>query len=346
MNVMDTVFFEVLKVSLNNMHTDWKDNISLQDWTALFVTAKKHHVLPMIYEAVCSCPAFKKLDSSFIRPIKMDVFQDVLMQERKTTEVLKLLQWLQDAGVQPLVVKGLICRNLYPKPDYRFSVDEDILIPENQYLQCHEAMMSYGMNLIEPEKDIFKEYEVPYGKQGSTLHIELHKKLFPPDSGAYGELNHFFETVFERTITETIRENTVYTLNHTDHLFYLICHAFKHFLHSGFGIRQVCDITMYANMYGKEIDWLQLLKNCQEIRAEKFAAALFAIGKNYLTFSEEKSCYPLEWRKIIVDETLLLEDLMSGGVFGSADMERMHSSNITLNAVSDQKRGKKYLLVD
>lgn len=35
-------------------------------------------------------------------------------------------------------------------------------------------------------------------------------------------------------------------MNASDHLFYLICHALKHFYHSGFGIRQVCDILLFA----------------------------------------------------------------------------------------------------
>jgi hypothetical protein len=37
----------------------------------------------------------------------------------------------------------------------------------------------------------------------------------------------------------------------------------------------------------------------------------------------------------------MLEDLLSAGVFGGATMSRRHSSNMTLGAVSDDKKGKK-----
>ena len=47
------------------------------------------------------------------------------------------------------------------------------------------------------------------------------------------------------------------------------------------------------------------------------------------------------WRKLKVDETMLLEDLLNSGVYGDASMSRKHSSNITLNAVSADKQGKK-----
>lgn len=47
----------------------------------------------------------------------------------------------------------------------------------------------------------------------------------------------------------------------TGHLFFLICYAFKHSLHSGYCIQQVCDIVLFANQYGQEIDWRLVLVN-------------------------------------------------------------------------------------
>src|SRR5699024_6754635 len=37
----------------------------------------------------------------------------------------------------------------------------------------------------------------------------------------------------------------------------------------------------------------------------------------------------------------LLEDLLEGGVFGDSSLSRKHSSNITLQAVSESRKGKK-----
>ena len=183
--------------------------------------------------------------------------------------------------------------------------------------------------------------EVPYGKPGSPIYIELHKCLFPPESTAYGDLNRFFKNVHDRAIKLSIDGKQVVTMGYTDHLFYLICHAFKHFLHSGFGIRQVCDIVLFANAYGKEIDWIRILQQCREIHADLFTAALFQIGQKYLTFDPSRAGYPQEWQEIQVDEQLMLDDLLEAGIYGDGTMSRKHSSNITLNAVSAQKQGKK-----
>jgi hypothetical protein len=235
-------------------------------------------------------------------------------------------------------VKGIICRNLYPLPDHRPSGDEDLLIPADRFPLAQQVLTAFGM---ETEETHAEAYEVPYRKTGSPLYLELHRHLFPPESEAYGDMNRFFENAFDRAVPVEIRGSIVYTLDYTDHLFYLICHALKHFLHSGFGIRQVCDIILFANAYGHRVDWLQVLENCRAIHGEKFAAALFRIGSRYLVFDPDKAAYPEAWRKIPVDEQPMLEDLLSGGLYGDASLSRKRSSHITLDAVGARKQGRK-----
>lgn len=337
------LFLQALKASLENQQVSWDMDLSVQDWESLFRLAEVHHVLPMIYDAVYKCPAAQKMDRQFFAPFKQRVFRMVMLQTMKTGEFLTLYQGLKQANLKLLVVKGIICRSLYPNPDYRISSDEDLWILPNEFWQCHERMLQCGMQLsVSMEAEAMAEaYEVPYGKAGSPIYIELHKSLFPPESAAYGDLNRYFQKAPLRAVEVKIDGVSIQTMGYTDHLFYLICHAFKHFLHSGFGIRQVCDIIMYANKYGSQIDWMQILENCKEINADKFAAALFQIGSKYLVFDSDKAEYPFAWRKIKVDELPLFQDLISGGLYGDSSMSRKHSSNITLDAVVAQKQGCK-----
>lgn len=335
------VFLSILKAALQGQRAEPDREIPADEWEKLFKMAGIHNVLPMFYEAVYASKSLRESNLPFLSAVRRQVRQQVMMQALRTGEFLSLNQSLQAAGIRPLVVKGIICRNLYPQPDYRQSGDEDVLIPEEQFDTCHQVLLDFGMYTTAEGEELKKSYEIPYRKAGSSLYIELHKHLFPPESEAYGDMNRFFEGVFRRAIPETIQGNTVYTLAPADHLFYLICHAFKHFLHSGFGIRQVCDIVLYANAYGSRIDWTAVLDRCRELNAEKFAAALFRIGSNYLVFDMEKAGYPNVWQQIRVDEIPMLEDLLSAGVYGGADMSRKHSSNITLDAVAAQKQGRK-----
>ena len=332
MNAIHQAFLQALRASLMGQQAE--PRLSPQQWQQFFHISQDHKVLPLVFEAVCACPTLQQTDPAFLQALRRQTKQQVVLQTLRTGEFLELNRRLHAAGVTPIVVKGLACRNLYPRPDHRPSSDEDILIPADQFDRAHRVLLDFGMQTTE---DIESAYEVPYRKAGSPLYIELHRHLFAPESTAYGDLNRFFDGVFDRVC----REGEFCTMGPTDHMFYLICHAFKHFLHSGFGIRQVCDIMLYANHFGSRIDWDLLLSDCRAIRAEKFAAALFRIGRNYLTFDPEKACLPACWQSIAVDESAMLADLLDAGVYGGATTSRRHSSSITLDAVTSQNQGRK-----
>ena len=341
MEKIELIFLLIIKNALKGKKTESLEALTSEEWQNLFILAEKHSLLPMFYESVYALPQLKKLDSPFVFAAKKKVMNQVLMQTLRTEEFLNLYNKLLKENIKPIVIKGITLRCLYPMPDHRPSGDEDILISKENYGKCHEILTSFGMYTEENEETREKSYEVPYRKNGSPLYIELHKHLFPPESEAYGDLNRFFENAFEENCFENINGTTVYTLNPTDNLFYLICHAFKHFLHSGFGIRQVCDIVTYADKYGEKIDWLEVFDKCSAISALYFAAAIFKTGEKYLGFDKAKAKFSEEWACIEVEEEEMLKDLLTGGLYGASDMSRKHSSNITLDAVVNTKKGRK-----
>lgn len=340
-DLIKQLFLEALGASLRGARVSWDMEMPTQKWAELFQLAQAHHVLPMVFEATYACQAAQNADPRLMMMAKRQTMHSVMMQAMKTEEFLALMKHLKAQGLTPCVVKGIACRSLYPNPDHRLSGDEDVLIPPQQAQRCHEAMLAFGMQMCEPEQDREAAYEIPYGKPGSPIYIELHKSLFPPENDAYGDLNRFFENVHVRTVELAVGNVMLTTMNPTDHFFYLICHSFKHFLHSGFGLRQVCDIVLYANRWGGEIDWATVEKNCEAIHALQFTLALLKIGKVYFGFDPASACLPEGWKLDAVDEKPMLEDLLSSGVYGDATMSRKHSSTMTLSAVTADKQGKK-----
>lgn len=329
MNERNLIFLKLLRCALQGEAAGDLGSLSERDWQELIGLAQAHKVLPLVYEA-----AHQQMPQA--RQVKVQVQRQVLQQTLKTEAFLRLNRHLREAGVKPLVVKGIVCRSLYPKPDLRSSSDEDVLIAPEEFARCQEAMASFPMTAQGPQD----AYEIPYRQEGSPLYIELHRQLFPPEAEAYGDWNRFFREVHVNAVCQEIQGSRVYTLPPTDHMFYLICHAFKHFLHSGFGIRQVCDIVMYANAWGGQIDWDRVLENCRQIRAEVFAATVLAIGEKHLNFDPERACCAERWLELRADEAPMLEDLLSAGVFGSASASRLHSAAMTLDAVAADRRGK------
>ena len=226
---------------------------------------------------------------------------------------------------------------LYPRPSFRPSVDEDLFIRPEEFPVYHQAMLDYGLTPVNPDEDMEKAHEVAYQDKERHLYIEVHKQLFAPDSAAFAELNDFFEGAFDRTVEVQIEDVTLRTLAPTDHLLYLIFHAYKHFLHSGVGIRQIADMALFSNAYGEEIDWNRICEDCQAAGIATFTAALLRIAHKHLTLK----AIPEAFAAIETDEQPLLEDILTGGLYGTVDIDRVHSANMTLDAVAAQKQGRR-----
>lgn len=301
--------------------------------------ADSHRVFPMVLEA--SFPALEKHgpDSPMLRRWLEKAKELTCGQARMTAEFLKLYRFLKRRSLSPLVMKGITCRSLYPNPEQRSSSDEDLLIPEGSFGKYHRAFLDYGLYVAIPDIDIDKEDEVPYCN--GQVYIELHKKPFPKDSKAYGDLNRFFTDVEDRAVTENFYGIGVRTMGHTDHIFYQICHAYKHFLNCGIGIRLVSDIVLYSIVHELAIDWETIINRCREIHALDFVRAIYRIGQTCLFPDSFPEGMRNRWNTEGVDDSPLLMDVLKGGVYGTSSEERLHSANITLAAIESEKKGSR-----
>ncbi len=326
MQTVNTLFLQALAAALQGRQVQWTQPPTDAQWQALISLAGRQRVLPLVYEAVCRCPA----EPGLLALARQETIRTVLAQAGKTGEFLQLYTHLCSRGIQPLVVKGLVCRSLYPMPDHRISADEDLLVPPEQFAACREALEAFGMQTPQPPADSF---ELPYRKPDSPLYLELHQSLFAPDNQACADMNRLFADAFARAEVLELEGVEIRTLCPTDHLLYLLCHAFKHFLYSGFGIRQVCDIVLFARAYGSRIQWAQVQAGCRSIRAEKFADAIFQIGREHLDVQTD-------WPGGPINCGPMLSDLLDAGIFGDSTMSRKHSATVTLNAAAAQKQGK------
>lgn len=304
----------------------------------LYQMAGIHKMTAAVYEqirgeALLQQPEYTNLARNF----KGYTMREVMMQMQRADGFLRIYEKMCAQGVRPLVVKGIICRNLYEKSDYRVSGDEDILVRKEDFSVCDAILAAGGFQREELDTEHLPQ-EIPYINPQNGVYIEMHFDLFAEESGAYGHLNKEFADAYATCIAEEIQGRTVWTLHPTLHLFYLICHSLKHFLHGGFGIRQVCDMVMMAEHYGEQIDWDYIYGRLQELRMEVFWNGLVEIGREYLGFSYEKAHYPASLQKMHVNCDHLLLDLLDSGIYGDSTAERKHSSNITLAAAESGKK--------
>lgn len=300
------------------------------DWPAIFTLANQQKLLPIVFEAVRKMPAAEE-NVALFAVTKQQVIGQVLNQTVRSAEFSDLYHKLRSAGLHPIVVKGQLCSRLYPLKDHRISADDDLYIPDAEFMACHEQLLANGLTSDTPVDELATADEVSYTKNGSPLYIELHRHLFDSAEDAHDELNHFFADL------NPVEMDGLLTMPPHEHLLYLLLHAYKHFVRSGIGLRQFCDIGLWARAYHGEIDWQRLREQCESVHAATFAAAAFHIAGDYLGIEFD---LPAPWDGSI-DVEPLLHDSLCGGVYGSNDLTRLHSSTVTLNAVKASRTGEK-----
>ena len=300
------------------------------DWPAIFTLANQQKLLPILFEAVRKTPAAEE-NVALFAVTKQQVIGQVLNQTVRSAEFADLYRKLRAAGLHPIVVKGQLCSRLYPLKDHRISADDDLYIPDAEFMACHEQLLANGLTTDTPADEFATADEVSYTKSDSPLYIELHRHLFDSAEDAHDELNHFFTDI------NPVEMDGFLAMPPHEHLLYLLLHAYKHFVRSGIGLRQFCDIGLWARAYHGEIDWQRLHEQCESVHAATFAAAAFCIARDYLDIEFDG---PAPWSEA-VDVEPLLHDSLCGGVYGSNDLTRLHSSTVTLNAVKASRTGEK-----
>ena len=283
------------------------------DWPAIFTLANQQKLLPIVFEAVRKMPAAVE-NAALFAAVKQQVIAQVLHQTVRASAFASLYQTLRAAGLHPVVVKGQLCSRLYPLKDHRISADDDLYIPDAEFMACHEQLLANGLTTDTPADEFATADEVSYTKSDSPLYIELHRHLFDSAEDAHDELNHFF------TDLNPVETDGFLAMPPHEHLLYLILHAYKHFVRSGIGLRQFCDIGLWAREYHAEIDWRRLHDQCVSVHAATFAAASFRIARDDLGIEFD---LPMPWDASI-DVEPLLHDTLCGGVYGSNDLTRLH----------------------
>ena len=322
----ETQFLHIAKTAVSG----WELPTENVDWPAIFTLANQQKLLPILFEAVRKTPAAGE-NAPLFAAIKQQVIGQVLSQTVRSAEFADLYRRLRAAGLHPVVVKGQLCSRLYPLRDHRISADDDLFIPEGEFFACHEALLANGLTTDTPADELPTADEVSYTKKDSPLYIELHRHLFDSAEDAHDELNHFFADI------APVEVDGFLTMPPHEHLLYLILHAYKHFVYSGIGLRQFCDIGLWAWAYHDRIDWQRLHDQCAGVHAATFAAAAFRIARIYLGIDFD---LPAPWNSD-VDVEPLLHDALCGGVYGSNSYTRLHSSTVTLNAVKASRTGEK-----
>ena len=263
--------------------------------------------------------------SDTVDSYKKIVVAGSVLQTRKTEAFLRFYRELEENGVNAVCVKGITLRSLYPEPDLRPSSDEDLILDSGERKLFSAVCEKSGFKIKTENENQLTVYD-----EKSGLVVETQNCFFLPGDRISEKMDGFFEKSRKRLCETEAQGVRIRTLCPTDNLLYLICHVLKHYIRSGFGIRQICDILLFCKAYQAEIDFDFVFAKLCEISAEGFAADIFRIGRTYFGLD---GVLPDAFVSREVNFENLLTDAFSAGVFGKSTAARAHSAALTLSAV-------------
>lgn len=307
------------------------------DWTALLRLAGEQKLLPLVYAAVRGTPGFAAAPEAVRAAARRQTMREAAAQTVHTEAFLRLYQALRAEGLAPVVVKGIVCRALYPQPELRPSSDEDLYLTAAEMPCFHAVLLRAGFVLTEPERDYRSAHEARYVHPDTGLVVEGHWALFPTEYAVYAALNVQLPDLMQRAQDWESGGVTLRVPDVCDHLIFLLLHAFKHFISSGVGVRQLCDIALWMRRFGAQIDWQRVRAALRATHSEGFAAAVIDAGVHWFGLERAAAHIPPDWETL--ESAALLADALSGGVYGSADSTRRHSCTITIHAADRAHRG-------
>lgn len=277
--------------------------------------ARKHAVLPFLYDVVQDNPLFQKELAS----ISADSKKTALQSYRLLFLTKYVVNLFQKAGISTIVLKGVATGSLYEVPEQRKSGDVDLLITENvKEQEIIDIMQNAGFGLA---KEQHANHHIAFSTN-EGISVEVHTMIAEPF--AYKKINRAMEKrTKECNVHCEIADVMGVPLPILDkpfHAYELLLHMLQHFMYAGFGLKLLCDwVVIWKKSWTQEEKFLftELAKECG---IDKFAEMITAVCEQYLGLPKNQFAWKLSEDLLVED---FLREILTAEEFGNSDPNRM-----------------------
>jgi hypothetical protein len=318
MNANQKLLIDLLSVAIRGQKQTQINSAKI-NWIYIFEEAKAHHVDALLYPIIQSLDTIVSPCNELMTEWQKKTVLTGMMQIQHIEKVAKLLHKFNESGIKVLVLKGLVIREYYPRPELRSMSDSDILI--------HKEDINHIRKLLE---------EMGYTeRESNSIHIMFsHKFDFPVevhwslvDHNNFKGIECFEGSIWNNAIPINICNVPALGLSLEDQLLYLCMHMAAHALDSGFGLRQLCDLVLQVEATRETTDWELFYAKSKECGMERFIWAVFIVCNQLLNLE-----IPREFNSTIIEDKyyieMLINDIFSGGVYGKRGTVRMNGNSL------------------
>ncbi len=313
---------DLLRFSINK--NNWKKNnvkdlsLSGGEWQNAAKMAAKHGVLPLLYDAFC---ALEMEDAAAMA--KDGAFKAACQWYHLLFMSKYLTNLFLDNGIKTALLKGCATACLYPVPEYRKSGDVDLLFEdEKEAGKAYELLKNRGFFAA---KDQHAGHHIAVISPDG-IEIELHSALAEPfdNDKINGYLRGRQRDFLDRSSRKQIMGVKLPVLSEAHHAFFLAIHMLQHFLRAGFGIKLLCDWTVFWNRDVPENEKEEFWRLSKESGISGFIKAITGACVLYMGLDAKNMSFIM--REDEIDEKgaeELMGDIFEAEEFGRSSADRM-----------------------
>ncbi len=288
------VFVELLKCGLTGatLNDDTRDLITpkMQAW--LYNASKAHDLVFLVYYSLTNAQV--QLEDEIKKFFENQVALSISRLTRIEHETKNISSILKDCGVDFILTKGAIIRQLYPVQEMRLSTDIDVIVKQKDMKELKTVLAkNYGYEFRKGDL-----HETPAVSPSGIL-VEFHHD-FARD---YKKIEANQKLIWQSAVKVHGAENE-YALPNEMMILHVVEHMASHFLRGGCGVRSVIDLFLISNKLS--FDKEKLFALLDEYGLVKFYEGVLELANHWF-----KECEQTE-------KFILLEDyIINGAIYGT-----------------------------
>jgi len=285
------------------------------DWQQLIQLAQIHSVTGILGYMTMKHPICP--DAQAAAFLRSGCRNTVARFAQRSIQAEAFSQTLEQAGIDHILMKGYVLRELYPVPELRTFNDIDIVIRPEDRQRSDELMLSLGFQRHTDWEPVYSYF------RGNELY-EIHTEIMEVDVSDRADYKGYFRNMWEHAEPVSLHS---FRFTPEFHFLYLLTHIAKHVHGSGAGIRMYMDVAVFVQHYGKTLDWTWIREQLRLLKLEAFAGTLLTAAKQWFGISCPMA-HAVPGEEVMEQ---FLAFTMEGGTFGH------HNRNEALAALKHAK---------
>ena len=234
------------------------------DWQTVMRIAEHHATLPLICDVASKLEDGQRPDAEMLQWMKNQMRANLFFHMRLKQTLLQAVSMLREHDIEPVLLKGFGLAQYYPNPNLRQFGDIDLFVGLENY---HEACAvlralpgSYNWGVI---PDSGRHFNLEFGDYSLELHRASSEAVDDEEDDTYREIERQGLLLNARKVELEGAVLSIPSVEFT--VFFTFYHAWHHFLTTGVGWRQLCDIALVLHAYYGQLDLEQFRRDLESL---------------------------------------------------------------------------------